>query len=295
MPRSIVVPLVGPELDAAGAAEQALPYARSLANRLDADLRLLSVVPTNDMIASRERYLSDIGGEVGTCQVVVADEPADAIVALVDALDDAIVVMASHSRTGLQRMLLGSVALRVVLGTNRPVLVVPVSEHPVAQDSLPDITNLLLPLDDSFMADAVLRVAIDTLGPDGLALHLIDVIEPLSTRAGFMEGEYQSTVRQVATHYLNRVSHQLQEDGFLVEWQIRVGDPAAEIATVARESGSDLIVMSTHGRSGLGRLIFSSVGRHVAASGTVPLLLFRPDEDEIDRAREAARVVRTSR
>lgn len=144
------------------------------------------------------------------------------------------------------------------------------------------------------MAEAVLQVATETLGAEGLSLHLIDVLEPLSTRAGFMEGEYRSTVRQVATHYLNRVSEDLQQQGFEVEWQIRVGDPAVEIATVARESEADLIVMATHGRNGLGRIIFGSVGRYLSGGIQVPLLLVRPGDDAIEQARAAASAVRAS-
>lgn len=298
MTREIIVPLIGPEHDPGRAAEQALPYARAMAARLGGNLVLVSVVDVDEKVEARERYLESLQDDHPDRRrlpvVVVSDEPADAIVSVAENLQDSIVVMASHSRTGLKRMLLGSVALQVVVATDRPVMVVPVSERPVASGVVPAMTRLLLLLDDSFMAAAVLQIAVDTLGPDDLALHLIEVLEPLSTRAGFMEGEYQSTVRQATTHYLNRVAEELESDGFDVEWQIRVGEPASEIATVARESGSDLIVMPTHGRQGLGRFIFSSVGKHLAESAPVPLLLVRPDEEMVDRARVAARVVRSS-
>jgi nucleotide-binding universal stress UspA family protein len=298
MTREIVVPLVGREADPSGASEQALPYAQALAERLDANLVLVSVVESEDALEERRTYLDSLLDDRPDRRlvpvVVAADDPAAAIVEVTGNLKDAIVVLASHSRTGVKRMLLGSVALQVVLGTDRPVMVVPVAEHEPEHEDLPDMRRLLVPLEDSFMADAILTQAIDTLGPEHLTLHLIDVIEPLSTRAGFMEGEYHSTVRQVATHYLNRVAEGLSADGFAVEWQIRVGDPALEIATVAEDTGADVIVMATHGRQGLGRFVFGSVGKHLAGAKPVPLLLLRPDEENINQARESARIVRSS-
>jgi nucleotide-binding universal stress UspA family protein len=298
MIREIVVPLVGREADPSGASEQALPYAQALAERLGANLVLVSVAGSGDELETRRTYLDSLLDDRPDRRlvpvVVVADDPAAAIVEITGNLENSIVILASHSRTGLKRMLLGSVALNVVLGTDRPVMVVPVAEQAPEHQGLPGMRRLLVPLEDSFMADAILTQAINTLGSEHLSLHLIDVIEPLSTRAGFMEGEYQSTVRQVATHYLNRVAEGLVEDGFDVEWQIRVGDPALEIATVAEESSADLIVMATHGRNGLGRFIFGSVGKHLAGSKPVPLLLLRPDEDNIDKARESALIVRSS-
>ena len=298
MTREIVVPLVGREADPSGASEQALPYAQALAERLGANLVLVSVAGSEDKLEARRTYLESLLDDRPDRRlvpvVVAADDPAAVIVAITGNLEDSIVVLASHSRTGVKRMLLGSVALNVVLGTDRPVMVVPVADETPVRDGLPGMNRLLVPLEDSFMADAVLQGAVDTLGRDNLSLHLIDVIEPLSTRAGFMEGEYQSTVRQVATHYLNRVAEGVADDGFKVEWQIRVGDPAMEIANVAEDTGADVIVMATHGRNGLGRFIFGSVGKHLAGSNPVPLLLLRPDEENIDQARESARIVRSS-
>jgi nucleotide-binding universal stress UspA family protein len=297
MAPEIVVPLVGRELDPQGASEQALPYARALAKRLEANLVLASIVHAEQDVEDRRAYLDgllddDLEPRILSV-VVVAEDPATAIVDLAHNLEGSVIVMASHSRTGLKRMILGSVTLQVVLGTDRPVMVVPVTGSPPEIDTLPSMRRLLIPLDDSFMAEAVLQTATATLGGDDLRLHLLDALEPLSTRGGFMEGEYQSTVRQVATHYLSRVAGELRAQGYDTEWQIRVGDPALEIATVAEEDESDVIVMATHGRSGLGRFIFSSIGRLLANATQVPMLLIRPDEEAIERAKAAARIVRT--
>ena len=72
---------------------------------------------------------------------------------------------------------------------------------------------------------------------------------------------------------------------------MRSGAPAQEIVAAAREAGADLIAMSTHGRGGLGRLIFGSVAEAVLREAEIPVLLMRTTEAEVARRgrREAVR------
>ncbi len=163
MTQEIIVALAGPEQDPERASEQALQYAHALAKRLDGNLVLVSVVDSAEAAPEREAYLQSlIDGWPHRRQlpvVVVSGDPAEAIAGIAENLENSIIVMASHSRTGLKRMLLGSVALQVVLQTERPVMVVPVSGQPPALEGLPGMSRLLLPLEDSFMAEAVLQIA----------------------------------------------------------------------------------------------------------------------------------------
>jgi nucleotide-binding universal stress UspA family protein len=62
--------------------------------------------------------------------------------------------------------------------------------------------------------------------------------------------------------------------------------PAAEIVNAARETGADLIAMSTHGRSGLGRLMFGSVAEAVLRHSDVPVFLLRATEAQVARLAE---------
>ena len=57
--------------------------------------------------------------------------------------------------------------------------------------------------------------------------------------------------------------------------EVRRGEPAAEIAAAARDAGADLIAMTTHGRSGLGRLLFGSVAESVLRRAEIPVFLMR--------------------
>jgi nucleotide-binding universal stress UspA family protein len=76
--------------------------------------------------------------------------------------------------------------------------------------------------------------------------------------------------------YLEGLSVFIQESGSKVDVAARLGDPAREIIDFAREGGFDLIVMATHGRSGLNELVQGSIAEAVVKSGVTPVLLVRP-------------------
>ncbi|MBI4337644.1 MAG: universal stress protein, partial [Chloroflexi bacterium] len=62
-----------------------------------------------------------------------------------------------------------------------------------------------------------------------------------------------------------------------VEWETRRGDAASQIIRYVKERGIDLVAISTHGRSGLSRLVFGSVAEKVLREAGVPVLLIKPD------------------
>lgn len=76
--------------------------------------------------------------------------------------------------------------------------------------------------------------------------------------------------------YLEGLSAPIRETGSQVDAVVRLGEPEREIADFAREGGFDLIVMATHGRSGLSELVQGSIAATVVKSGVAPVLLVRP-------------------
>jgi nucleotide-binding universal stress UspA family protein len=75
--------------------------------------------------------------------------------------------------------------------------------------------------------------------------------------------------------YLQQVSTRVQAAGYQAVTAIRFGQPADEIIAYATKSGCDLIAMSTHGRSGIGRWVYGSVADKVLRSSSIPVLLVR--------------------
>jgi nucleotide-binding universal stress UspA family protein len=110
------------------------------------------------------------------------------------------------------------------------------------------------------------------------------VLDPLPTavnaeHASQME-EMMIVRREEAERYLAKVVEPLADKGMRVERAVRGGKAAETIAAVANETRADLIAMATHGRSGLGRLLFGSVAEGVLRTAAVPVLLFKTGERE---------------
>ncbi len=80
---------------------------------------------------------------------------------------------------------------------------------------------------------------------------------------------------QAAESYLSAVAAQLRAKGHRVEVELPIGKPAEQIIERARATGVDLIAMTTHGRGGLGRLVFGSVANEVLQQAPCPVLTVR--------------------
>ena len=83
-------------------------------------------------------------------------------------------------------------------------------------------------------------------------------------------------VRDELERYVEEKGHALRDKGIAVESVVRFGDPAEEIMACARTYEVDLIMMASHGRTGLGQVIVGSVAGRVLASGVKPMLVVRP-------------------
>lgn len=146
----------------------------------------------------------------------------------------------------------------------------------------------LIPLDGSAVAEAVIPVFLEFALPLKLEVVLLQVLAPVTPQVS--EGSRHVIVdaterlRQEAEAYLGRYAEGLCAQGLSARTAVRVGDAATEIAAGAREYQADLIAMTTHGRSGLSRLLFGSVAEAVLRLADVPVFLIRITEAEAGRA-----------
>jgi nucleotide-binding universal stress UspA family protein len=85
---------------------------------------------------------------------------------------------------------------------------------------------------------------------------------------------------------LERISHQNLQPEIRYELLVMIGDPAVQVLQLASQLGADLIVMATHGRKGLHRLVLGSVAEHVVREAPCPVLTVKP---KIARAGRASR------
>ncbi len=138
---------------------------------------------------------------------------------------------------------------------------------------------LLVPLDGSEIAAAALPIA-RLLGQRmGYRIALLTVTEPALTDAsgGGAVAEYDRALGE-ARETLETAAAGLREAGLDVVTEVGVGPADEEIENVAVELGASIVVMATHGRSGLGRWLRGSVADKVIRRGTVPVLAVKPGD-----------------
>lgn len=149
------------------------------------------------------------------------------------------------------------------------------------------IRRILVPLDGSALAEEVLPHVEDLARRLPAEVHFVQVVGlttsllTLEPGAGAMVDPNVVT-RQLeeelgeAERYLGALAHEWRNKGLGVNWDVLRGTAAAGITEFAREHNFDLIAMSTHGRSGLGRLVFGSVADQVLREAGSPVLLIKP-------------------
>jgi nucleotide-binding universal stress UspA family protein len=145
--------------------------------------------------------------------------------------------------------------------------------------------RILVPLDGSEVAECAFpHMQVVAAGCNVVEVLLLRVIGPLPLPGDYIisEGDrirLESQHRSEAQSYLERITRQLGESGMDVRNDITEGDAAERIVDYADKHGVDLIVMATHGRSGIGRWALGSVADRVVHHSHVPVLLVRASKD----------------
>lgn len=297
MQPTVVVPL-----DTSPESETALSTAVALARRRNGMVLLISVIeaPSEfgvwlhaeetidawvDHHVEVDEYLTRIADGISDVPVdtlVSTGNPSVEINTIAREQVEPVIVMASHARTGLSRIAVGSVAASVIHDAHCPVIVVRESGEAsdVSEDAL---GRVVVALDGSEFAEQALSAAQTVLGSSGLNIRLLRVVETDkwygSTYAEidyaalnlYIDAEYA-----VATDYLNHQAAALAEAGHIVTWVVRQGLVSDHIAEVADEFNAGLIIMSTHGRTGVGRLLMGSVAERVIHDAGRPVMLVNP-------------------
>lgn len=308
---SITVPL-----DGSSFAEQALPLARQLAQHSNAGLRLVLVhtpastwdpgVEFSLFDPEMERQLRErelgyldavakrlIAGSGLPVECALLSGPiGESLEQYVERTGTDLVVMTSHGRGGLGRIVLGNVADQLVRRLNVPLLVVRPVETPVAQ---PERHRILVPLDGSPLAESILEEARIFARITGSELLLTMIVQPIPVLLPpFVWPPEQLTQspedRELAARrYIETVKERLKAEGLVVQSRVRVGRKVArEILRLAQDEKCSLVAMATHGAGGLDRMMLGSVADQVVRHAEMPVLLLRPGNNpsEIERSRQ---------
>ena len=299
-------------LDGSGVSEQVIPFVRSLAAGLSLPTTLLHAIEPetftipqmlNPSLHAEEfashrmrharQYVEPVAAELGRLGLTVHTEipqaePATAIVDEAATDPGTLIAMASHGRSGLARWWMGSVADKVLHLTDNPLLVI----RSVAQRPAPPQTafqSIVVPVDGSELAEEVLPHVVYLSSAMGLAVTLVrvnpsrdDYYRSLSvgpsevSRVTPSYEEYIEIVDGEAEGYLADLKERLTRQGAPpVTASLLHGPPADTIADLAASTPNNLVAMTTHGRSGVGRLVLGSVAERVVRQSGGPVLLIR--------------------
>lgn len=302
MYQKILVPLDGSKV-----AEAILPYVVWLARGFGARVTLLTVAP------SRKETGQLSPGASGPASVVtmerLAIEPtryleevaryltvrrieAEPVVAPGDAPQEILsqgrehgcdlIAMSTRGRSGLGRGLLGSVTDAVVRSSDIPVVVVsPKDGQPEPKEGMA-LKRVVAPLDGSPLAEAVLPHVKEMARRLSLEVALIRVVTvptwPYSEHDGYpveVTGLEERLEAEAAT-YLERVGRGFSDEGISTQWKVLKGTAGPTILSYVQGRSENLVAISTHGRSGLGRLVMGSVADLLIRSLGTPVLVVGP-------------------
>jgi nucleotide-binding universal stress UspA family protein len=292
----LLIPLDGSKL-----AEQALPYARCLAKTLAIPVELLEAVDPEslqvladpqqgryidtllaDKRASSRTYLETIASSFQGSRVTSTVENGKAEDLIIDkaaADKDALIVMATHGRSGIQRWHLGSVADKVLHGSTNHLMLIRATDQGKTDGQAP-LKKVIVPLDGSPLAEKVLPYVTDLAKKMQLEVVLLrayalpPAISP--DEYGAYSAELIDHLEAGAKDYLGERTKELQQKGVSnVSSVVELGYGAEEITTLARKTPDNFIAMSTHGRSGVTRWVLGSVTERVVRYSGDPVLIIR--------------------
>ncbi|MGI8552497.1 MAG: universal stress protein [Dehalococcoidia bacterium] len=292
--QAVLVPL-----DGSPVAEAALPYAEAIAKATEAPIQLLTVFSEEPAeLLSRRNIGSDTlklirdglatylastaetlrGHGLTVTPSVVAGRAVEAILAEGERDDVALIVMATHGAGGVERLLVGSVADKVMRLSTRPTLLVPPRETATVEPSAV-LRRLLVPLDGSSLSKAALPEAMKLAVAAKAHLILLQVVPLQYSRQ--IPPLYLPEMAQWDTEAVSEAQAELEgiRGGLptpdLVETVVVRGSPSPSLTAFVKREAIDLVVMSTHGHGGFRRFVLGSTADWLIRAG-IPTLLVRP-------------------
>lgn len=302
--QTIIVPLDGSRL-----AETAIPMAVTLSQVTGAEMVLLRVLeemrPIYDAECREVIWVDPANPRLELLAPEILEPivsrlaqqglPAQAVIRLGDPrteiIDEAerhpapVIVMASHGRGGLSRLLLGSVATRVLQAAPCPVLIVR-ARATGQEPEMVTLKSIAVPLDGSALAEQSLDIATPLARAADATLRLVRVAEtyyeivtppPEVFTAPMAKPtlEMFERLENEAEEYLAVIAARFEQESLPVTWEVLSGDPGKELLDYAERERPDLMVITTHGRGGLSRWFYGSIADKVLTASETPVLVIR--------------------
>jgi nucleotide-binding universal stress UspA family protein len=282
----ILVPLDGSEN-----AEMVFPYSVELASRFGSTVILVTIsesaTPDIDHLyrtylkharkKMRQHLKAWMADETVTLKSeVLSGDPAREILRIAKDEDAGLILLASRGSSAEGPWLLGHIAAKVLRATEKPVMLIRERATQGALEQRKLLRRILVPLDGSKIGESALCYAVELARTTGAEMVLIEVLEPVkvvgATGIPYAIPEDES-VRKSLLCYLDHVAEPIRNNGLKVSTVALFGKAANKIMEYTEKNAIDLIAVSTHGRSGLGRWVFGSVTDKILHTGNVAVLV----------------------
>ncbi len=272
--------------------EGAIREAVSLARRCSSKLFVVSVVETNpeyatiapELVEKAEKEtrlhleaVKDRAAKEGVeCKIIArqGENTYRYIIEEAEKNNATMIIMGRRGRTGLKRLMMGSVTAKVIGHASCDVLVVP-------RAASLEFRNIIVAVDGSRYSDAAALEAIGIAKQCGANLIVISVV-PSETESPFdivhsemQKGLITDKEQALAEKYIKSVKELAEKEGIKAAGLIYSGRPYEAIINAAKEKKADLIVVGSHGRTGLSRLLMGSVTERVIGLAECAVLVVK--------------------
>jgi nucleotide-binding universal stress UspA family protein len=226
-----------------------------------------------DMAAARDRARA---AGVAVTATLIGGYPGREILAAAADEDADLIVLGSHGRGGVEHLLLGSVAEKVLRKAPCPVMVVPATAAPRAGALF---ARILCPIDGSSGSAEAIEYAVSLARETDGRLTLATVVEPLPEAGEFTAidaAEYQRGAEARAATMLREAVPAAMREWCRVDERVAVGKPSTRILETAAEIDADVIVMGVRGRGAVDLLAFGSTTNDVVRRSPCPVFVVHP-------------------
>jgi nucleotide-binding universal stress UspA family protein len=257
-------------LDGSPLSEKILPLAQGVARAKGVPLALLRVVEDSEEMSAAESYMRERAALFGAqIRFLLSRDPAAAITEELVKNPGAMPAMTAHGRTAWAEALLGSVALKVIRGARRPVLLhCPLPEHSQVPAK---IVTVVVAFDGSEFSEKIIPCAVELAKTLRARLLLVQALAQPLTLSGVKGDVLESSYLHVKADEI-RKKYTIDAD-----WDVLHGEPGDAIRRYVRGMQDTLLAMTSHARAGLERAFFGSVAASCIRHAGVPILIYWPE------------------
>jgi len=260
-------------LDGSSLAQEILPLAHGITAAAGTTLTLIRVVADADELAAEESELRECARRYqAEVRFLLSADPAAAIVAELNSKPNAMAAMTTHGRTAWTEAILGSVALRVIHGSSRPVILYRAVSGDAGAPKR--ITMLVVALDGSEFSERMTPFAVEMAKALAARLLLVQAL-PQQPPIPALPGRGKTDTLE--SSYLHGIAGKIKrEHGIDCEWEVLHGDPADALCRYVKGMPETMLAMTSHARGGLQRALLGGVAGACVRRAGVPILMHWP-------------------